>query len=720
MRLLQVVLGLLIGLAIAEAVFSVRDDGAFPHLNIYSEDEQLGVRLIPKSSERIRFGGNPVSKVSINAQGYRGIDWPSSPENAIAVVGDSQVFGLGVNNDETFCARMSVMTARPVLNAGVPTYGPPEFLQTARDVVAAYHPKTVVLTINMVNDLFEVQRRNRDRHRVWDGWAVRLETAPAKITHFPGRDWIMGHSHLVYAARRLAYEGGAEQVSSLPSEGSWRDLDALLAAQSDSDGREQRNALATAYTKDVRDSDKAAKELTGLLVQKYGDTADLRPPRANAGDIVGRRFVGESVRTTDLLLDDLVTGAEHFTDWRALVAVSGDTSRRAVEAREALRQKALAENDKDVASAGDALSAAMKKLAETRREPIAFAQVGSPLNAMLQEFIDICHAPDCDPLLLVLPIDVQVAPTEFAKYNLGARDLTAVSALTDRIVRSAALLGIRTVDATSVLRDAEPGAFLQADIHMTPKGHSAVARAVAAELAKPPPLLQATGTLPQGRTRVPTSEEFRRTPVVSLHGHTTDGCEAVVLDEWLRVQCRKTAKLQPVRVTLLHGSRDSFVTWTGDALTLVVPVIAGDTIEAEFIWTEHSQHFTAQRDDDGEIVPTLAAPWQGKFAPEDLSAQAKKLCECTKNVRSLSSCDDVYGATGPECASTYIAGGPSYVQCQSFLECAQGFVASLPTCPPGKTLAGGTMQCVQLCSNDVPCKEGTCVSWANTQVCLGP
>jgi lysophospholipase L1-like esterase len=38
------------------------------------------------------------------------------------------------------------------------------------------------------------------------------------------------------------------------------------------------------------------------------------------------------------------------------------------------------------------------------------------------------------------------------------------------------------------LRDAEPGAFLDADIHMTPKGHAALAAALADALASPPEL----------------------------------------------------------------------------------------------------------------------------------------------------------------------------------------------------------------------------------------
>jgi hypothetical protein len=57
----QVLLGLVVGLAVTEAVFWWRDDGAFPHLNVYRADATLGVRLVPGREQRLAFGGNPVT-----------------------------------------------------------------------------------------------------------------------------------------------------------------------------------------------------------------------------------------------------------------------------------------------------------------------------------------------------------------------------------------------------------------------------------------------------------------------------------------------------------------------------------------------------------------------------------------------------------------------------------------------------------------------------------
>src|SRR5690606_15998542 len=52
-------------------------------------------------------------------------------------------------------------------------------------------------------------------------------------------------------------------------------------------------------------------------------------------------------------------------------------------------------------------------------------------------------------------------------------------ALLGDLLASAEALGIRGLDATPALRAAEPGAFLNGDIHMTARGHAALAEALA-------------------------------------------------------------------------------------------------------------------------------------------------------------------------------------------------------------------------------------------------
>ena len=222
-NLLKVLLGLSLGLGLAELAFRIRDDGAFPHLNIYVADQKQGVRLEPNAEMKLRVGENPLTTVHTNSKGYRGAEWPAPSPGEVLVVGDSQVFGLGVEDNETFSAKLSELLKQPVLNAGVPTWGPGEYTNAVEEVLKERKPAVVIYVLNLSNDLFEADRPNNNRHRVWDGWAVRMETAPKEVTQFPFRKPLMTRSHLVFGVRKLMH-ANAEGDEGFASEGNWRDL----------------------------------------------------------------------------------------------------------------------------------------------------------------------------------------------------------------------------------------------------------------------------------------------------------------------------------------------------------------------------------------------------------------------------------------------------------------------------------------------------------------
>ena len=173
-RLAQALAGLLAGLLLVEGGFHLRDQGAFPHVQCYLPDPVLGLRLEPGATQKISFSDNPVTSIRISSSGLRGDDLLPPADGEIIVVGDSQVFGLGVEEDQTFSARLAELTGRPVINAGVPTYGPPEYAELARRLVEERSPHTVVFTVNMVNDLFEWDAPNIERHAHWIPFANEL------------------------------------------------------------------------------------------------------------------------------------------------------------------------------------------------------------------------------------------------------------------------------------------------------------------------------------------------------------------------------------------------------------------------------------------------------------------------------------------------------------------------------------------------------------------
>lgn len=732
-RLLQITLGLLVGVIIAELVFRWRDDGAFPHINFYVSDPELGVRLRPNATERIRYGGNPTSVIHTNARGFRGADWPSADDaasrDAIVVLGDSQVFGLGVDDGQTFSAQLAARTQRPVLNAGVPTVGPREMLALARELVARDKPRSLVFTINLANDLFELERPNTERHAVWDGWAVRVETKPASSLWFPGRGVLMSRSHLVYAARRLLHTMQDAPLSLLPSEGAWDEL-----AKASKQQPPQRSAEEIAKAAHAKRYGPLAegRNIDGVLLtwaRLSGDeNAERRliEARGNPGDIVGPGVPMESAGPGAFQAFALYHAGEDYYERSAddpavtaegiaaSLAYRKDLQKRITETRSPndMQRRVRRELDEATKRQADAFA----ELSDLRRQPLGARRPASPLRSVLSELASICAPPACAPVVVVLPLDLQVAPEEWAKYDREPHDMQKVSAITTAILDDATAFGMRTLDALPVLRDAEPGAFLLRDLHMSPKGHAAVADAIATVLSQPAPRVGASGAVPDGRTRVPADAEFMAAPEAVVRGSTKASCRTVLLDEWLRVQCFA----RDVRaIDVVHATADAYVNANSTTLTWVVPVLPGaPPVIADFVWSKRVQRLTASRDAAGALDAELA-PAVARVTPATIPSRADQLlCDCYRTLEGGTSCGEVYGSTHPECFAS-LGPHPDRDACTALLECARGTPGAAPLCAPGDTIAGGTQQCFAICNDEVRCTSGTCTAWPDTHVCMG-
>ncbi|MES0492005.1 MAG: hypothetical protein ABUK01_18570 [Leptospirales bacterium] len=82
-------------------------------------------------------------------------------------------------------------------------------------------------------------------------------------------------------------------------------------------------------------------------------------------------------------------------------------------------------------------------------------------------------------ILVILPLDVQVSAEEWKKYNVNNPiDMRPSLKLLDILTIEANKLKIEVLDATQTLKKAEPGAFLYGDLHMSAKGHEAVAKSI--------------------------------------------------------------------------------------------------------------------------------------------------------------------------------------------------------------------------------------------------
>ena len=716
----QVILGLGLGAVITEVMFSRRDGGAFPHVNFYVPDAELGVRLEPGASMRFQLRENPRSTIHVNSRGYRGDEWPAPDGREILVVGDSQVFGLGVGDDATFSARLAHDTRRTIINAGVPTYGPAEYLAVARELLGERKPKTVVVVLNFVNDPFELGRPNRERHAVWDGWAVRSETAPADVFEFPGRRWLFSQSHAVYALRRWLHEGdqpgGAELDDPVdlgtPSEGGLHDL--VLASQSAH--AETAGATKVALA-DIRRSFERLGKIDGELLERR-DQLDQLVSRASPSE-----FDYLEQRIARGQPGDIVS--ESHSEASRSVRITAAMIREAAREREQLLAALLAkEAKKGKREAHELVAAEAALLAErvSLREKIATGVTPVPppasiFRAYLRDFKALCDEHGAELVVVALPIDVQVDVGEWAKYGVtDGPDMTDSLLLLADLVTDARALGVRALDATAALHAAQPGAFLDHDIHMTARGHAALAEALAATLEAPvvPRLLDPAPGLPAGRSFVPSADEWSAADEVAVKGSTAAGCTTQIRREWLRVQCRRQKPRDGFVAASLRegGSPASMVMRTTDALSLVTPMTIGAPITARFVWKSVTRDLEIRWPAGADGKPRFTGTFVDATPDQPLvptpHPAVEPLCACHETLTHERFCNeagsadwyDHPGDCNPACSNLW--GDPDLDtacaathgdRCEDRIACVQNDPLVAPTCPTGQIHAFASNAC---------------------------
>jgi len=599
--LAKVVVGLGLGLVLAELLFAYRDDGAFAHVNFYEPDAQLGVRLRPHARMRIAFGGNPASEIATNARGFRGREWPEPQPQDLLLLGDSQVFGLGVGDQATVGAQLERAFAGKVhvLNAGVPTYGPREYEVLLERLLPERKPDHVVVVLNLANDLFELERSNRQRHAVWDGWAVRKETAPASTRPFPFRHWFMSQSHLVHALRRLLHD--VDTQPDLPSEGGYQ---ALVASAAKGERGQPAGDEPLHAATERNELSRKLTALEGTIARLFiaGVRSDARYRKAVRGlgyagdprDILSNEHA-EEARPINETAFQLVYASLALADNDQLLRALAERTPRgellhALDERRALRAR--------LALQSDTLEAA-------GRSP-------SALEDYLLRVARLCDRASARLTVVALPLDVQVSSTEWKKYGESPIDLTPTHALGRDLVLRAQAVGARGLDATATLAAAEPGAFLLRDLHMSAKGHAALARFLHAELTSGSNVTDARP--PLGRSLLPARDEWlavRTQPAPELEAR---GCELKQVREWLRLICRREQRTAPPALVLLAGGHgDAFVEVEPyDSTRLVFPLLEGEVLHARLSWPDLTSELSVSLDADGKARSALSADAKGE------------------------------------------------------------------------------------------------------------
>lgn len=502
-RVAQLALGLLLGLGAAEGLFHARDRGAFPLVNVYEPDAERGVRLAPGAVTHVGLPGERVTRVRVNREGYRGAEWPAPSPGEILVVGDSLSFGLGVEEDEALAARLraALPGAPPVLDASVPTWGPPEYAQTVTQLLGRRRPRAVVVVLNLLNDLAEIDRPNCERHAALDGWAVRLGPERRAPESSPWRASVIRRSHAAFALWR--WRRTRELQAATPAVDDGPDGLLALAARVAADDRavddHRRRAAVVAAAE--RELGLAHQELSKVLDRheilphfqrafaegtrismrselpygdpELGDDWAWRGERADDADIFVVRSGGCGASVWPL---------SRILSWRG--AGKSDVHAEIAAKLRSIAQMVSPEAGREVTAALARRAAAVTRLAASPRSslPPAPALEPLPILSFLRELRERVEPSGTRLVLVVAPLDVQISPQARARRGLTEAQVTTLDALTEALAHAAPAWLHAGIDATPALRPLGAAAYLP-DGHLSPAGHEALARAVAPAVA---------------------------------------------------------------------------------------------------------------------------------------------------------------------------------------------------------------------------------------------
>lgn len=126
---------------------------------------------------------------------------------------------------------------------------------------------------------------------------------------------------------------------------------------------------------------------------------------------------------------------------------------------------------------------------------------------------------------------------------------------------------------------------------VAPAATSAAAAVTNAPAATTEPAAAKPG--PNGRSAVPTMEEWTAAKEIGVKGSTKLGCETKAVREWLRVSCRGKndtgGEPKAVSMTKGGGKGDTFTFAANKVTSLVCPFVDGIDIGATFEWTDKKQ-----------------------------------------------------------------------------------------------------------------------------------
>lgn len=143
---------------------------------LYEIDDQGWTRPVPGHVLEVAEHGVHTT-VHLNSLGLRGGEVPPRTQESqrVLTLGDSMVFGYGVNDGETFTALMEeqlrTQLSTPIVarSGGAPDYGTVDQLHVLRHVLDSYDPDLVVVAVFLGNDFSD---NFVDARTVVDGYMI--------------------------------------------------------------------------------------------------------------------------------------------------------------------------------------------------------------------------------------------------------------------------------------------------------------------------------------------------------------------------------------------------------------------------------------------------------------------------------------------------------------------------------------------------------------------
>ena len=169
----------------------------------YDHDREIGWFPVP--------GKVTATGIRINSIGLRDIELaPSAGKPTIMFVGDSFVYGAGVQTDERFTEKLRAqLPDARIVNAGVAAYGTDQELLMLRRLWPKIEPNVVVLIVCVDNDHDDNSTNSRHGHtlkpylaNVGGKWEFQGQPVPRSHTWYYYNNWFANHSAIV----RLAIE----------------------------------------------------------------------------------------------------------------------------------------------------------------------------------------------------------------------------------------------------------------------------------------------------------------------------------------------------------------------------------------------------------------------------------------------------------------------------------------------------------------------------------